>query len=80
MHDSTMYDVTPQPFCYKYSRTTSDYVGDAMEAGQNDRIVYDLNEQNLEYIKDLPGDTAEDDTCLRQIVRLEDDIESIIDE
>eukprot|EP00971_Amphidinium_carterae_P048150 948368-Amphidinium_carterae.1 len=55
-----------------------------MEARQNDRIIYDLNEQNIEYITHLPGDTAElaaeDDTRRRQIVRLEDDIESIIDE
>eukprot|EP00971_Amphidinium_carterae_P224415 4452051-Amphidinium_carterae.1 len=73
-----MYDITPQPFCYKYSRTTSNYVGDAMEAGQ-ERIVYDLNEQNLEYITHLSGDTAEDDTRLRQIEVLEDDLQSIDD-
>eukprot|EP00971_Amphidinium_carterae_P319439 6348653-Amphidinium_carterae.1 len=49
-----------------------------MEAGQNDRI-YDLNEETLEYITHLPGDTAEDDNRLRQIVQLEDDIDSIVD-
>eukprot|EP00971_Amphidinium_carterae_P014401 284443-Amphidinium_carterae.1 len=56
-----------------------DYVGDAMEARYDDR-VYELNEQNIEYITHLPGDTTEDDIRLRQIVHLEDDIESIIDE
>eukprot|EP00971_Amphidinium_carterae_P295652 5871585-Amphidinium_carterae.1 len=56
-----------------------DYCGDAMEAGQDDR-VYELNEQNIEYITHLPGDTADDDIRLRQIEHLEDDLQSIDDQ
>eukprot|EP00971_Amphidinium_carterae_P127726 2530319-Amphidinium_carterae.1 len=57
-----------------------DYVGDAMEAGQENKIVCDLIEKNLEYLTHLPGDTDEDAVRIRQIEVLEDDIQSIDDE
>eukprot|EP00971_Amphidinium_carterae_P283847 5635403-Amphidinium_carterae.1 len=52
-----------------------DNLGYAME-----ERVYDLNEQNLEYLTHLPGDTTEDDIRIKQIAVLDDDLQSIIDE
>eukprot|EP00971_Amphidinium_carterae_P290751 5773523-Amphidinium_carterae.1 len=51
-----------------------------MEAGNNEDRIYELHENNIEYMTHIQGDTDEDDTLLQQIVHLEDDIESIVDE
>eukprot|EP00971_Amphidinium_carterae_P270653 5370983-Amphidinium_carterae.1 len=50
-----------------------------MEEREN-TVVYELIEQNLEYLTHLPGDTDEDATRIELIQVLEDDIQSIEDD
>eukprot|EP00971_Amphidinium_carterae_P088590 1753033-Amphidinium_carterae.1 len=51
-----------------------------MEAESNEDRIYELNENNIEYMTHTQGDTDEDDVRLRQIEHLEDDIQSIDDD